>query len=288
MNKAFVMAAALVLTPLPAYCQNAQNTQNTQNAQAARGGESSSLAAGEEEIGTNAAEISDRGPIDDLLERLSQSQLRDRLDSAIARVENACSNDIEEYCGTVTPGGGRIALCMRAHADLLSRRCRFTLFRVGRNIRQDVANLADDCMNGIKSQCSNTSNIGECAEQKSASISPACHTVVAALRHAGQRMSESLAEAGQRSSEGGQRTAALQGTSVFTSDGQNLGRVVEVQRNPDGKIQSVQIQIGRFLGIGDKVVTIGADQLQQLGDRIKLRMDANQVRSLPEAKKQGS
>jgi len=60
--------------------------------------------------------------------------------------------------------------------------------------------------------------------------------------------------------------------------------VVEAQRSPDGKLQSVQIQVGRFLGIGDKVVTIDGDKLQQLADRIRLSLNGDQVRNLPEAR----
>jgi hypothetical protein len=72
---------------------------------------------------------------------------------------------------------------------------------------------------------------------------------------------------------------------VYSSDDKELGRVIEVQRGQDGSVQSIQIQIGRMLGLGDRVVTVGADKIQQLRDRIKLQLDADQVRSLPEAKK---
>jgi sporulation protein YlmC with PRC-barrel domain len=91
--------------------------------------------------------------------------------------------------------------------------------------------------------------------------------MVVALRHAGQRLSH------------------LKGVSVFSSDGKDVGQVVEAIRGPDGKIQSVQIQVGRLLGIGDKVVAIDADKLQEIGDRIRLKLNADQVRSQPEAKK---
>ncbi|MBI4725400.1 MAG: PRC-barrel domain-containing protein [Rhodomicrobium sp.] len=251
MNKAIMLAAALVLVPLPALCQGTQGAKQSESSPYAK-------------------EDAKRTEMGDVLERLSQSQIKDRLASAIERVEDACADDIEEFCGSVTPGGGRIALCMRANADQLSRRCRLTLFRVSRDIRQNVTNIADECWTGIKAQCSGAEKFGECAEQKAASISPACHTVVAALRQAGQKI------------------ASLRGMPVFSADDKDVGRIVEVQRGPDGKIQSVQIQVGRFLGIGDKVVTVGADKLQELADRIKLRLGADEVRSLPEAKRQGN
>jgi sporulation protein YlmC with PRC-barrel domain len=262
MNKAVVFAAALLLAPLPAAGQQTTGSQSfgsppTANQNPALANETPAF-AGESNERTSA-----------LLDQLARSDLRDRVASAIETVEGACAADIERYCGEVTPGEGRIALCMQAYADRLSRRCRFTLFRVSRNIRQAVSAIADECLNGLKSQCGTAQNIGDCAEQKSAAISPACHTVVAALRHAGQKL------------------AALQNMPVYSADGKDLGKVVEVQRSADGKIQSVQIQIGRFLGLGDKVVTINPDQIQQMADRLMLRMNSDQVGSLPEAKKQG-
>ncbi len=112
--------------------------------------------------------------------------------------------------------------------------------------------------------------MGECAEEKSASISPACHSMVLALRQVGQKLSN------------------LKGVTVFSADDKEVGRVIEAVRGPDGKIQSVQIQVGRLLGIGDKVVNISVDRLQELGERIKLKMGADELRALPEVKKQGN
>jgi len=217
-----------------------------------------------------AAENRDRGEAGgDVLERLVQGDLHDRLSSAVESVEEACAEDIEAYCGDVTPGEGRIARCMQAYNDRLSRRCRSTLLRTAHNIRNTVDNIAGECWNGIQAQCGNAQNVGECAVQKSASLSQSCQKIVAALQHAAQKVE------------------SLRDMPVFSSDDKDLGRVVEVMRSPDGKVQSVQIQLGRFLGLGDKVVTIDAGQFQELADQIKLKINSDQVRSLPEGKKAG-
>jgi PRC-barrel domain len=253
MSKAIILAAALVFAPLPALGEGAQQNKT---------GEAPSQAAED-----STRENSGRGQLGNVLDRLSQTQLGEELASAMDRIEDACAADIEELCGDIPPGGGRIARCIKANADELSRRCRFTLFRVSRQIRERVSNVADVCLDGLREQCGTAQKIGECAEQKSASISPACHAVVAALRQTGQKL------------------ANLKGMAVFSADNKDLGRIVEVKRTPEGAIQSVQIQIGRFLGLGDKVVTIDANQLEQLADQIRLRLNGDQVRALPEAKK---
>jgi hypothetical protein len=59
--------------------------------------------------------------------------------------------------------------------------------------------------------------------------------------------------------------------------------VVEVNKTPDGKIQSIDIHIGRWLGLGDKVVTISADKFEQLADQIRLRLRGDEVSAMPDA-----
>jgi hypothetical protein len=272
MTKALFLTGALVIVPLLAFAQQGQGGDRAPNAQqqtSSGGGQSYNSREDSYTEESSYDEEEGRGGRGDLLDRLAKSDLRDRIASGIESVEAACGPDIDRYCGEVSPGEGRVALCMRAYADRLSRRCRFTLFRVSRNIRQTVENIADECWNNIKQQCGNSDKIGECAVQKSSSLSPTCQTVVGAIQHVSEKI------------------AQLKNLPVYSADGTDLGRVVEAKRGADGKLQSVQIQVGRFLGIGDKVVTIDADKLQQLADRIRLNLNGDQVRNLPEAKKQG-
>jgi hypothetical protein len=73
---------------------------------------------------------------------------------------------------------------------------------------------------------------------------------------------------------------------VYSSDNEDLGRVVEVVRGSDGKVQAVRVEVGRFLGVGERTITIDAKSLEQLADRVRLRISGEAVRSSPEAKKQ--
>lgn len=243
---------------------------------------------------------SERGGGEDLLDRLSRSDLRDRLSTAVQRIEGACGEEIERFCGDVTPGGGRLASCMDAYSDQLSRSCQSALRRAVNRVQQAVANLADTCMSAVQQQCGNADNVKQCLQQKNASLPQSCQTIVAVVQQGRQALAARMPGQGEmaQTQEQGrpQQTAQaqedqglgrLRGLPAFSSDGKNLGQIVHVERGPDGKIQSVQIQVGRLLGLGEKTVTIDGTKLEQLADRVKVMMNSDQIRTLPDTKGQG-
>lgn len=44
-------------------------------------------------------------------------------DDPISEAFQDCSQEIESYCSSVTPGGGRLVSCAKAHEDKLSSQC---------------------------------------------------------------------------------------------------------------------------------------------------------------------
>ena len=233
MNKAVLVAAALVLAPMAVWSQELP------------------------QLGKSAAP-SER--TDDLL----QSAVEDRVAQSIDRVADACAADMDDFCGRVTSGGGRVSLCMLAHEDQLSSGCRSALYRISRDLRRNVERTAEACWNEIKTVCGETEKVGQCLGQKKGSLSSSCQTIIGAM---GQKL----------------RGLAV-GMPVYSSDNKNLGQVVEVIKGPDNKVQSIQVDIGRVLGLGTKVITITADKLERLPG-IKIQLSEAEVRSLPEAKK---
>jgi len=200
----------------------------------------------------------------------AQSNLRDRVAVAIETVEGACASDISNFCGKVTRGEGRVLLCMQSHEDQLNRRCQFALYRASRGLEHvlnRVEGIADACWNDIQTHCGESEKVGQCVVQKKESLTQSCRTVVAAIQQALQGLAE------------------LRGMPVYSSDNKDLGQVVEITRGSDGKIQSIQVEVGRFLGLGDRVVTIDADGIEQLANRIRLKMEGEQIRSLPEERR---
>jgi hypothetical protein len=198
----------------------------------------------------------------------TQSNLRERIAAAVEMIEGACAPDVRNFCGNVTRGEGRLVVCMQAYDDQLSKRCQFALYRVSRNLESvlsRVDRIADACWNDIQEKCGDADKIGQCVMEKRASLSQPCQTVINDLQQAYQGL------------------AALRGQTVHSSDGKELGQVVEVNKGPDGKIQSIQLELGRWLGLGSKAVTITADKFEQLADRIRLHLRGDEVQSMPDA-----
>jgi hypothetical protein len=245
MRMAVLMVVALVLAPLPALSGDAQRSDDAP----------AKVERGDREARTSRPEDS------------SEPDFRYRMISAIIAVDDACADDVHNFCGKVTPGAERLALCMRAHEDQLTHRCQWTLERVSQTLERNAHRVAEMCWNEVGALCGNADKIGQCVREKKASLSPSCNTIVTIV---GKKAQEVMARVGM---------------PVYSADDKPLGQVAQVVTGNDGMVQSIQVDIGRILGLGTKVVVISADKFEQLAG-IKLRLPDAEIRSLPEATKQ--
>jgi 2-polyprenyl-3-methyl-5-hydroxy-6-metoxy-1,4-benzoquinol methylase len=115
----------------------------------------------------------------------AQAQLEARLAAAVKKIETACSDDLKKYCSTVTPGEGRLLLCMQAHEDKISTKCDYAVFDASRNLERAldrIEQVADICWNDIEKHCvdipAGGGNITQCLAGKKASLTTACQTEV--------------------------------------------------------------------------------------------------------------
>ena len=63
------------------------------------------------------------------------------------------------------------------------------------------------------------------------------------------------------------RSTDLVGTTVYGADDTNVGEIGDVVVSSDGKVDSVIIDVGGFLGIGEKEVAVGMDKLSFMADQ---------------------
>jgi Cysteine rich repeat len=244
MIKAALIAVALVLVPLTASSQESP-----------AGKDPGPIDAGRTTTSTEAPE------------RRFQNPLSTIIPEAIDKVMDACDDDIEEFCESVTSGGGRIAMCVLAHEDQLSGGCRSALSRAPRQLRRSIDELAQGCLNEIRTLCSGADKARLCVEQKKESLTASCKLIVGSLS---RKLSMLTAQSGM---------------PVFSSDNKKLGQIIAIVRGPDDSIQSIQVDIGRSLGIGTKLVTITADKMRA-SPGLNVQLSESEVRALPEVKGQ--
>jgi hypothetical protein len=71
------------------------------------------------------------------------------------------------------------------------------------------------------------------------------------------------------------------GKWLVDKNGNEVARIADLKTSADGKIQAAEIDLGGFLGIGSRRVSVPVDALQLKGDRIEATsMTADQIRNL--------
>lgn len=69
--------------------------------------------------------------------------------------------------------------------------------------------------------------------------------------------------------------------AVYAIDGTSIGEVDEVLENAAGQIVAVSLDVGGFLGVGEKEVVVPISSLQLRGDRFVISLTKQQIEALP-------
>lgn len=203
-----------------------------------------------------------------------KAQMRDRIGGAMQQLQAACGEELRNFCSTVTPGEGRLLLCMQAHEDKLGRGCEMALLETSRSIGSAISRVerfAEACWNDIQTYCSAAGgSVMQCVVDNRSSLSRQCQAIIAAT--------QTGARPGQAQQPGQQ--PLLTGLAIYSMDGTKLGEVTGVKRRPDGSVESIEADLGSPLGLGTTGVLISPSDLRMKGDHIELQMAADQVRSI--------
>ncbi|RVV96633.1 PRC-barrel domain containing protein [Mesobaculum littorinae] len=72
----------------------------------------------------------------------------------------------------------------------------------------------------------------------------------------------------------------LDGTTVYGTDDESIGEIGELLLDDEGNIEEIVVNVGGFLGIGEKPIAVGFDQLSVLrsddGSDVRVYMDATE------------
>ncbi|WP_099864366.1 PRC-barrel domain-containing protein [Pararhizobium haloflavum] len=74
----------------------------------------------------------------------------------------------------------------------------------------------------------------------------------------------------------------LEDMNVMTADGETIGEIEEVLGTADGQPTALALEVGGFLGIGDKDVIVMLDQVTMVDGSISLDMTKEEIEALPE------
>ena len=74
----------------------------------------------------------------------------------------------------------------------------------------------------------------------------------------------------------------LEEMEIYGPNGEEIGEVDEVLVDANAKPVAVAAEVGGFLGMGEKDVVIGLDQLTQDGGHLKVNLTKEQIGALPE------
>ena len=78
------------------------------------------------------------------------------------------------------------------------------------------------------------------------------------------------------------RAAKIIGSTVYDRQNQDVGSVKDVLLDHAGKVHSVVLDVGAFLGMGGKYVTVSLSDLKTDNNRLTLDQTKDQLKSAPE------
>lgn len=112
----------------------------------------------------------------------------EKAEREITKVLSACKSDLQSFCGQVTPGDGRLAMCAMAHEDKLSDACFNALFDFADGIDLALGNIGralEVCAGDIETYCASAEagegRIAQCLVDKKADVSTPCKAELSAI-----------------------------------------------------------------------------------------------------------
>ena len=79
-------------------------------------------------------------------------------------------------------------------------------------------------------------------------------------------------------------TRKLIGRNIKNADGETIGEIKSIYINKDGKVDSVMVSVGGFLGVGDREVRIAWSDLRitDNGEKVMVNMTKDELKAKPE------
>jgi hypothetical protein len=101
------------------------------------------------------------------------------------KILEGCYNDVETYCENVTPGEGRLLVCLYAHNDKISTQCEYALYNASAQLKRvlnALSYVANECRDDLKQYCSDVKpgegRLIDCIAKKKDVITDRCKNAI--------------------------------------------------------------------------------------------------------------
>ncbi|MBO0663996.1 PRC-barrel domain-containing protein [Jiella flava] len=210
------------------------------------------------------------------------------------------------------PSDGQMAAATGAAAGTAMEKAGTNMEQAANNAGQAMDNAADNAATEAKQAANNAGQaIDNAADKAVTATEQAANDAGQALGNAGDNVQQAAqnatndqSDATTTASTGGdqrqgmtkvaddaQLTADdLMGTTVYGPNDASVGEIGDIALNAQGKVDAIIVDVGGFLGIGEKPVAVGMDNLNFMRDKSgKLYLYTNftedQLKNAPEYKK---
>lgn len=128
---------------------------------------------------------------------------------------------------------------------------------------------------------------GPAADTSTATTAPAVAAPSTTAANGSWRSYESMKDQFKGEITGGFKADDLIGANVVDQDGKSVGEVSDLVVGDDQKVQHVIVDVGGFLGIGEKPVAIQLDQLKKSDETsaLMVTMSKDQIENMPSVTK---
>jgi sporulation protein YlmC with PRC-barrel domain len=77
------------------------------------------------------------------------------------------------------------------------------------------------------------------------------------------------------------RASQMIGSTVYDRENRNIGSVKDIVLGQDGRVTGVVVDVGSFLGVGGKYVSVSLNDIKTDNDRLTLNRTKEQLQSAP-------
>ena len=109
------------------------------------------------------------------------------MDTIVESVAKGCEKELNDFCGKVTPGEGRILACLYAHEDKLSGHCEFALYDAAAQLERFIGALtyvANECDEDLDAHCAaveaGEGRLAKCLLDNKSKLQQRCVTAIEA------------------------------------------------------------------------------------------------------------